>query len=548
MDADTIDRTVEFHGHRCPGLAIGIRAAEAALAEIGVNTTERAVVAIVESDMCGVDAIQFLTGCTFGKGNLVHRDHGKVVFTFLRRSDGKAIRISMRPGAMGEDDPERRELFARVKGQLATAAESRRFWSLQEQLAERILAASFEELYEVREVKVEPPPHGRSITLVECASCGEPTLETRIVQLGQRELCPPCVDHEPMGEAGDAGAPAGRRAGEPMPPAPTDSAPGDSDRPECGGAGVDHSFLAGPGTLCDWRMVLAYEASVEAGILAALPGRPAELAARLELDERAVGALLEALAVWSVVEKNDRGRYSTGAGASSPADDPVLRQHAAVIRRWATLLGARLRDRTATCDELSARARPDVWLRFLAANARRLAPTAIDTCIRRFPRSERVLDLGGGHGVYSLELLRRGIHPVMQDLPDVIELADRGDRLSKAGVELFPGDLFETLPPGPFDLVLCAGVTHTFDGPRNLELYRRIRPIIGPDGGLAIVTFLRGNNPVASLFALQMLVATDGGDAHGEEDYRRWLSEAGYGPLQLQDLESRPQSVVLAGR
>ena len=212
MDTDTIDRTVEFHGHMCPGLAIGIRAAEVALAEIGANTTERAVVAIVESDMCGVDAIQFLTGCTFGKGNLVHHDHGKVVFTFLRRSDGKAIRISMRPGAMGNDDPERRELFAKVKGQLATAAESRRFWSLQAQGAARILAAPFEELYEVREVNVEPPPHGRSITLVECERCGEPTLETRIGQSGRRELCPPCIEREAMGEHENAGAPtAGRR-------------------------------------------------------------------------------------------------------------------------------------------------------------------------------------------------------------------------------------------------------------------------------------------------------------------------------------------------
>ena len=337
-------------------------------------------------------------------------------------------------------------------------------------------------------------------------------------------------------------------SGEQMPPAPTDSAPGDSNRSQYRDAGLDHSCLARPGTPSDWRMVLAYEATVEAGILAALPATPAELAARLELDERAVRALLEALAVWRVVELDEHGRYSSGTGAPSPEDDAVLRQHAAVIRRWAVLLGDRLQDRTATSDQLSARARPDVWLDFLAANARRLAPTVLDVCTRRFPHSKRVLDLGGGHGEYSLELTRRGLHPMLQDLPDVVEMADRGDRLGKAGVELFPGDFFETLPPGPFDLVLCAGVTHTFDGERNLALYRRIRAVLAPGGGLAIVTFLRGRNPVASIFALQMLVATDAGDAHGEDDYRRWLGEAGYGPLEVQDLESRPQTVLLAGR
>jgi formylmethanofuran dehydrogenase subunit E len=188
VDTETLDAVVAFHGHLCPGLAVGIRAAQEALALIGANTGERAVVAIVESDMCGVDAIQFLTGCTLGKGNLVHRDHGKVVFTFLRRGDASAIRISMRPGAL-DDDPERKALFAKVKDGDATPRERARFWSLQERGAQRILAAPFQELYEVRDVEVEPPPHGRSMTLVMCARCGEPTLETRTID---GELCRPC--------------------------------------------------------------------------------------------------------------------------------------------------------------------------------------------------------------------------------------------------------------------------------------------------------------------------------------------------------------------
>lgn len=309
----------------------------------------------------------------------------------------------------------------------------------------------------------------------------------------------------------------------------------------------DLSFLAPPGSLCDWRMVLAYEAAVESGILAALPATSAELAAKLRLEEPALRALLGGLAVWGMVELDEHGRYADGAGASG-SQDAVLRQHAVVIRRWATLLGDRLADRAATSDPTSSRARPEVFLDFLAANARRLTPAVLELCLGRFPRSQRVLDLGGGHGEYALELARRGLRPVLQDLPDVIEVADRGDRLSGAGVELFPGDFFATLPPGPFDLVLCAGVAHTFDGRRNLDLYRRLRAIMAPGGGLAILTFLRGRNPVASIFALQMLVATEGGDTHGEEDYQRWLDEAGYGALEVHDLEGRPQTVVLAQR
>ncbi len=65
--------------------------------------------------MCGVDAVQFLTGCTFGKGNLVHRDHRKNAYTFIRRSDGKAVRVSTRSGGWGRRDPSWLELFAKVR-------------------------------------------------------------------------------------------------------------------------------------------------------------------------------------------------------------------------------------------------------------------------------------------------------------------------------------------------------------------------------------------------------------------------------------------------
>ena len=69
---DTVERAREFHGHLCAGLTIGIRASQIALREIGPHSADEEVVAIVETDMCAVDAIQLLTGCTFGKGNLIN--------------------------------------------------------------------------------------------------------------------------------------------------------------------------------------------------------------------------------------------------------------------------------------------------------------------------------------------------------------------------------------------------------------------------------------------------------------------------------------------
>jgi len=200
IDQQTLDQVVRFHGHMCPGLAMGIRAAEVGLGEVGPHSADEEVVAVVETDMCGVDAIQFLTGCTFGKGNLVHRDYGKNAYTFIRRSDGKAVRVSTRPGAWGQPDPEWQELFAKVRSGSASPEERQCFGALHQARSERVLATPLEELYEVRELDVEAPRMARILASVECASCGEPTMETRIRRLEGRDLCLPCFEAAMAGE------------------------------------------------------------------------------------------------------------------------------------------------------------------------------------------------------------------------------------------------------------------------------------------------------------------------------------------------------------
>lgn len=63
---------VKFHGHECPGLAIGFRAALIAKEKMEVSfSQDEEIVCITENDACGVDAIQVITGCTLGKGNLI---------------------------------------------------------------------------------------------------------------------------------------------------------------------------------------------------------------------------------------------------------------------------------------------------------------------------------------------------------------------------------------------------------------------------------------------------------------------------------------------
>jgi len=76
-----------FHEHVCPGTVIGYRAAKIATLELSSHkSVDEELVAIVENDSCSVDAVQVVTSCTFGKGNLVFRDYGKHVYTFITRT------------------------------------------------------------------------------------------------------------------------------------------------------------------------------------------------------------------------------------------------------------------------------------------------------------------------------------------------------------------------------------------------------------------------------------------------------------------------------
>ena len=86
---------IQFHGHLCPGLALGFRVAKAALRELKADRPrDEELVAIVENDSCAADAIQFITGATFGKGNLIFHDYGKHVYTFFNRRTNHGVRIS----------------------------------------------------------------------------------------------------------------------------------------------------------------------------------------------------------------------------------------------------------------------------------------------------------------------------------------------------------------------------------------------------------------------------------------------------------------------
>lgn len=173
------DRAVEFHGHVCPGLAIGYRAAELGLKELACRRAmDEELVAVVENDACGVDAIQVVTGCTLGKGNLILKDYGKQAYTFMDRKSGDGVRVSLRQ-TPDEMDPVLSRLRGKVMSGIASAGEGAEFRKRMNGAVESILAMPGEKLFEIRRVKAEIPEKARIFRSVKCTKCGEMVSEAR---------------------------------------------------------------------------------------------------------------------------------------------------------------------------------------------------------------------------------------------------------------------------------------------------------------------------------------------------------------------------------
>ncbi len=87
---------ISFHGHTCMGVTIGYLAAQLALEQLKtIRSIDEELVAIVETDACCCDAIQVLTGCTFGKGNFFYRDYGKMATWSVEAAGNKTQRAAL---------------------------------------------------------------------------------------------------------------------------------------------------------------------------------------------------------------------------------------------------------------------------------------------------------------------------------------------------------------------------------------------------------------------------------------------------------------------
>ncbi len=168
----TYDELIAFHGHSCPGLATGYAMTSAALDALAeTRAPDEELVAIVENDACGIDALQCLSGCTFGKGNLIFRDYGKHVYTLYSRQSRRGVRVSWDRGKVPEAVRDDREHYI-----------------------EWLKSAEARQCAEILEVTIEEPEKAQIRDSVTCSHCGEATMESRTRTVDGEAVCIPCAE------------------------------------------------------------------------------------------------------------------------------------------------------------------------------------------------------------------------------------------------------------------------------------------------------------------------------------------------------------------
>ena len=172
---------------------VGVRVAEFALLR-WPDAVDYDLVAVVETDMCGVDAIQYLLGCTYGKGNLIHKDFGKMAFNMFNRRTAEGVRLLLRPDVRSDMDDEIGMLSKLIDDGRASDEQQRRYKELRRMLEERFLQAPLEDMFVVGEPAMRPPRPAQILCSITCENCGEQTMESRTRRYAGKTLCIPCFD------------------------------------------------------------------------------------------------------------------------------------------------------------------------------------------------------------------------------------------------------------------------------------------------------------------------------------------------------------------
>lgn len=193
----------QIHGHFCPGLSMGVMASAFAMDYMRRDSDGMEdLLAVIETNNCFSDGVQYVTGCTFGNNALVFKDYGKNAVSLVKR-DGNGIRIRGKNEIrehINDSFPLFDELFQEVViGQNHDPETVARFREVSREASFGMLDIPFDELYINESIKVEVPPYAPIEQSLNCDHCKEAFMASRGQAQNGTIICNACLDiHHPF--------------------------------------------------------------------------------------------------------------------------------------------------------------------------------------------------------------------------------------------------------------------------------------------------------------------------------------------------------------
>jgi predicted O-methyltransferase YrrM len=291
-----------------------------------------------------------------------------------------------------------------------------------------------------------------------------------------------------------------------------------------------------------------------------MPSTAKDLSRTLDADLRGLTILLDALAAMGLLSKKEEMYLSTPDAVSFLTDKsprsvlPMILHAARLWESWSDLTpivkGAGLTETPASsardADELTA---------FIGAMhvVCTLLAQKIVTAIQ--PGTARnLIDVGGASGTYTIAFLKAApeMKATLFDRPAVIQIAR--ERLAEEGmldrVHLVAGDFYEDELPCGHDIALLSAIIHQNSPRRNVELFQKVLRAMVPGGRIIIRDHVmdpgRTEPKDGAIFAVNMLVNTEGGATYTFDEIRNWLEEAGFASVRFLKAGGRMDALVEA--
>lgn len=284
-------------------------------------------------------------------------------------------------------------------------------------------------------------------------------------------------------------------------------------------------------TACDLDLFTAIDRS---------PGTAKQIAVAQSADPFVVERLLNSLTAMGLLDKKEgifrltlQGAFLSSLRPGSML--PMVLHFNDVWEKWNNLTTVAKRGRQ---EERQASTRDDKTLESFIGAMDVIARDLSVELARFFDarRFRRLLDIGGGSGTYTVAFLNENpsLTAVLFDLEPVIAIAEK--RLRADGlidrVQLAAGDFYQDELPTGCDFALLSAIVHQNSPSQNLDLFGKIFRALAPGGTLVIRDHIMDESHTdpleGTLFALNMIVETPGGDTYSFAELKEGLNQAGF--------------------